>query len=74
MRERDSREEDKEEGRGLGEGSSSFWEKLGGKKFWKRGRGGGNWKNILFWGTLTGTLLLLELWARGPGNCKDSWS
>ena len=28
MRERDSREEDKEEGRGLGEGSSFIWGKI----------------------------------------------
>jgi hypothetical protein len=33
MREGDSREENKEEGRGLGEGSSFIWDKL-----WKRGK------------------------------------
>ena len=78
MSEGDLREEDKEEGRGLGEGSL-FWGKLGeeeGKEEIMKERGkkeeiGGH---RLFWGAFTRALVLLGLWARGLGNHKDSWS
>jgi hypothetical protein len=64
MRERDLREEDKEEGRGLGEGSSFLWGEIveEGEEEEK------NWKNELFWGTLTWALLLLV--TLGPGARK----
>jgi hypothetical protein len=46
MRERDSREEDKEEGRGLGETSCFvwfFWRRNWGKKEEEIMKGGGDW-------------------------------
>jgi len=62
MRERDSREEDKEEGRGLGEGLFVL-RKIGNEEeernSGREGRGGGIWKNKLFWETFMGALLLL---------------
>jgi hypothetical protein len=70
MRERDSREEDKEEGRGLGKGCflwGKFWKKE------KRRRRRLEGKDC-FWGTFTGHCCCWEIWARGPGNHKDSWS
>ena len=51
MRERDSREEDKEEGRGLGRGLVFF----GFGKIMEEGEEEEeNWENSLFWGTLIG--------------------
>jgi hypothetical protein len=71
MRERDSREEDKEEGRGLGRGLIFF----GFGKIMEEGEEEEeNWENSLFWGTLTGHCCFWEFWAQGPGNRKDSWS
>jgi hypothetical protein len=49
MREGDSREEDKEEGRGLGRGSS-FWENSGRRRKGK----GGDCKEKFLWGFLLG--------------------
>jgi hypothetical protein len=46
MRERDSREEDKEEGRGLGEGYFVVWfleEKLGEEEGGRNSERGGDW-------------------------------
>jgi hypothetical protein len=84
MRERDLREEDKEDGRGLGEGSWFFfvwrinWEKEKEKeKEEEILKGGGYWGIDWFLGTLIGTLLLLGILgsrARKPQRFLELWS
>jgi hypothetical protein len=67
MREGDSREEDKEEGRGLGKGSffGKHWEKEEGERRRLEGK--------ISLGIFTRALVLLGFWAQGPGNLI-SWS
>jgi hypothetical protein len=76
MREGDLREEDKEEGRGLGRGYLfwvKFWKKEARRKFWK---GGGRRRRLedidCFGELLQGHCCCWELWAWGLGNRKDS--
>jgi hypothetical protein len=78
MRERDSREEDKEEGRGLGRGSF-FGGKNSGRRskeeiLKERGRRRKLEDKDCFGELLQGHCCCWELWAWGPGNRKDSWS